>query len=110
VLNFAASNFETADSQPVITVNPVRTLSQNRSWHREKRRRIIIPDQKLGNWYRAVISLRQIYVRDYLLLLLLTGLRRMEAATLRWSDVDLEGKLSPFAWRWERTNKNTAFR
>jgi integrase len=89
-LNFAANNFETADPQPIILVNPVRTLSQNRSWHREQRRRVIIPDQKLGEWYRAVMSLRQIYIRDYLLLLMLTGLRRNEAATLRWSDVDFE--------------------
>ena len=92
VLNFAASNFETADAQPIIAMNPVRTLSQNRSWHRERRRRIIIPDHKLGNWYRALMSLRQIYIRDYLLLLLLTGLRRREASTLRWSDVDFEAR------------------
>jgi integrase len=38
------------------------------------------------------MSLRQIYIRDYLLLLLLTGLRRTEAATLRWSDVDLAAR------------------
>ena len=92
ILNFAASNFETADDQPIITMNPVRTLSQNRSWHRERRRRVIIPDHKLGSWYRAVMSLRQIYIRDYLLLLLLTGLRRREASTLRWSDVDFEAR------------------
>ena len=91
-LNFAASNFETADAQPIITMNPVRTLSQNRSWHQERRRRVIIPDQRLGEWYRAVTSLRQIYIRDYLLLLMLTGLRRNEAATLRWRDIDFEAR------------------
>ena len=31
--------------------------------------------------------------RDYLLLLLFTGLRRVEAASLRWEDVDLKGKV-----------------
>jgi integrase len=91
-LNFAGNNFETADAQPIITMNPVRTLSQNRSWHQERRRRIIIPDQRLGEWYRAVISLRQIYIRDYLLLLMLTGLRKNEAATLRWSDIDFDAR------------------
>ncbi|KTD24022.1 phage-related integrase [Legionella maceachernii] len=30
--------------------------------------------------------------RDYLLLILLTGLRRQEAATLRWDQVDLNAK------------------
>jgi integrase len=38
------------------------------------------------------MSLRQIYIRDYLLLLLLTGLRRREASTLRWNDVDFEAR------------------
>jgi hypothetical protein len=56
LLNFAANNFETADAQPIITMNPVRTLSQNRSWHRERRRRVIVSDNKLGEWYRAVMS------------------------------------------------------
>lgn len=31
--------------------------------------------------------------RDYLLLLLFTGLRRNEAATLRWKDIDLDSKV-----------------
>jgi integrase len=91
-LNFAGNNFETSDAQPIITMNPVRTLSQNRSWHQERRRRIIIPDLRLGDWYRAVTSLKQIYIRDYLLLLMLTGLRRNEAATLRWSDIDFDAR------------------
>jgi integrase len=32
-------------------------------------------------------------VRDFLVFLLLTGLRKTEAQTLRWSDVDLHGKM-----------------
>jgi integrase len=38
------------------------------------------------------MSLRQKTVRDYLVFLMLSGLRRNEAATLRWSDMDFEGK------------------
>jgi integrase len=95
LLNYAANNYETSDGQPVILVNPVKKLSQNRSWHREPRRRVVIPDHKLGDFYRAVMSLKNRMIRDYLLLLLLTGLRRNEAANLRWSDVDLiERKLT----------------
>ena len=92
VLNFASNNYETADGQPIIVLNPVRRLSQNRSWHREQRRHVIIPDSKLGAFYRALLSLRQVYIRDYLLLVALTGLRRTEAATLRWSDIDFEAR------------------
>jgi integrase len=92
LLNFAANNYETSDGQSIIALNPVRRLSQNRSRHLEPRRRVILIDSKLGDWYRAVMALRQKTVRDYLLFLLLTGLRRNEAATLRWSDVDFETK------------------
>jgi integrase len=92
LLNFAASNYEAPDGQPIIAINPVRRLSQNRSWHREYRRRVIIPDNKLGEWYRAALALKQTTVRDYLIFLILTGLRRNEAATLRWDDVDFESK------------------
>ena len=94
LLNFGAANYEMSNGQPIIQVNPVRRLSQNKVWHREYRRQAIIPDTKLADWYHAVISLKQGTVRDYLLVLLLTGLRRNEAATLRWSDIDLESKVS----------------
>ncbi len=93
LLNFAANNYETADGQPIISVNPVRRLSQNRSWHAESRRRVVIADEQLGNWYRAVVALRQKTLRDYFMFLILTGLRRNEAATLLWTDVDLQSKI-----------------
>ena len=52
-----------------------------------------MPDHKLPAWYQAVNSLRHETVRDYLLFLLFTGLRRNEAATLRWDDIDFESKV-----------------
>jgi integrase len=92
LLNFAANNYENSHGEPIITINPVCRLSQNRSWHAEHRRRIILADNKLGDWYRAVMALKQTTTRDYLIFLLLTGLRKNEAATLRWTDVDLEAQ------------------
>lgn len=92
LLNFAAVNYE-IDGKPIILVNPVKRLSNNRRWYPEQRRQTIIPDHKLPAWYEAVMSLRRETVRDYLLLLLFTGLRRNEAATLRWADVDLDAKV-----------------
>lgn len=38
------------------------------------------------------ISMQSKMVADYLLFLLLTGLRRQEAATLKWSDIDLDDR------------------
>ena len=42
----------------------------------------------LPEFYRAVLALPNPVHRDYLLLLLFTGLRRGEAATLAWTNVD----------------------
>ena len=93
MLNFAANNYESADGKPIITINPVSRLSQNRCWHSQSGRKVIIAESQLAKWYRGVISLRQTVLRDYLLLMLLTGFRRYEAASLRWSDVDFATKL-----------------
>lgn len=92
LLNFAAANYE-IDGKPIIMMNPIKRLSQNRRWYQSQRRQTIIPDHKLPAWCGAVMSLRHQTVKDYLLLLLFTGLRRNEAATLRWEDVDFESRV-----------------
>ena len=89
LLNFAAANYE-VEGKPIILVYPVKRLSHNRRWYPEKRRQTILPDHKLRDWYSAVTSLRHQTVKDYLLLLLVTELRRNEAATLRWKDIDMD--------------------
>jgi Phage integrase family len=91
LVNFAANNFE-VDGVPIVRSNPVKKLSQLRAWHPTTRRQTIIPDHKLAAWYEATMSVSRSVVSDYLLLLLFTGLRRNEAATLRWSDIDFDGK------------------
>ena len=65
--------------------NPVRLRGSE--WHKvEPKRRPIAPDQ-LAAWYAAVIELPPMG-RDYFLLTLFTGMRRREAAALRWEEVD----------------------
>jgi hypothetical protein len=81
LLNFAAANYE-IDGKPILLVNPVKRLSNNRRWYPHRRRQSIIPDHKLPAWHTAVMELRHQKVKDYLMLLLLTGLRRTEGATL----------------------------
>jgi integrase len=76
-----------ADRIPNLPANPVRRL--RRQWFPVHRRdRIIHPDE-LAVFHRAVLALPNAVQRDYLRLLLFTGLRRNEAASLTWSDVDL---------------------
>ncbi len=92
LLNFTAANYE-IDGKPILLVNPVKRLSNNRRWYPHRRRQSIIPDHKLPAWYAAVMELRHQKVKDYLMLLLLTGLRRTEGATLRWQDIDFQSKV-----------------
>jgi integrase len=97
LLNFAAVQYDDGTGQSVLTENPVARLSLLRAWYRVERRQTVIKAHQLPRWFEAVQSLSDSSggeavsetVRDYLLLLLFTGLRRQEGAQLKWSDVDL---------------------
>lgn len=78
--NFAAERAE-------LPANPVRRLK--RQWYDEPRRTRMVRAEDLPKFYGAVCSLQNAVARDYILLLLFTGFRRGEAATLRWDDIDL---------------------
>ena len=99
IFNYAAAKYDGADGQPLITYNPVKRLSATKAWYEVGRRRTVIKKTDLKPWYKAVTSLhsdhsahRADVIRDYLLLLLFTGLRRGEAAGLRFSDIDFKEK------------------
>lgn len=92
LFNFAAGQYEDAQGKSLITENPVKRLSQTRAWYRVERRQTFIKTHELAPWYQGVQQLQNETLRDYLLLLILTGLRRQEAATLRWDQVDLTAK------------------
>jgi integrase len=92
VFNFAMAEYTDAKGKPLLTDNPVKKLSQTRAWYRVDRRQTVIKPHQLGPWMQAVLSLDNELARDYFLLVLLTGLRRTEAMSLRWQDVDLAGK------------------
>ena len=78
-----------ADRDDTLPRNPVRL---KRQWHRvAPRERNIKPDE-MPAFYKAVTALANPIGRDYLLLVLFTGLRRSEAAGLRWDDIDLKAK------------------
>ncbi len=99
VYNFAASTYEDDDGNSLLPVNPVVRLSATRSWNKEKRRNRFISEAELPAWFKAVIAYKQnagigtaVTVADYLLFMVFTGLRRSEAASLAWADVDLANK------------------
>ncbi|HAU0815517.1 TPA: tyrosine-type recombinase/integrase [Legionella pneumophila] len=92
LFNFAAGQYEDSQGRSLITENPVKRLSQTRAWYRVERRQSFIRAHELAAWYLGVQQLQSEVLRDYLMLIILTGLRRQEAATLRWDQVDLKAK------------------
>jgi integrase len=90
LLNYARSKYENEHEQPILKTNVVSRLTEVRAWNKVRGRRTIITAAQMPDWWRAVSCLRNRTVRDYLMLLMLTGLRRSEAASLQWKDVDLQ--------------------
>lgn len=86
VLNFTSA---TAGELPP---NPIGILTQARGWHVERRRRTLISVHDMPQWYRAVIA-DEPHVRDFLMIALLTGMRRSEIAGLRWEHIGLDAKV-----------------
>jgi integrase len=86
MLNYAIA------AHKLIDKNPVRIIADTKSGYRENRRRNYIKPHQLKAWYDAVNNLPNRIYRDYLLLVLFTGLRRREAASLKWSQIDFVAK------------------
>lgn len=99
VFNFAIAHYMDENEEPIIQRNPVKVLSDTKAWHKKTRRQTRIEEHDMAAWFQAVASLRNNentdkaeVVRDYLFLEIMTGLRRNEAAKLKWSDVDLKAR------------------
>jgi len=99
IFKFASVQYIDSKGQTLVSDNPVRALSETRAWYRIDRRRHVIKAHELPDWFKAVGALendswngRAEVVRDYLLFLLFTGLRRGEAGRLQWSDVDMKAR------------------
>ncbi|MFK5950220.1 MAG: tyrosine-type recombinase/integrase [Methylococcales bacterium] len=88
VFNHAIAKYEDADGKPILTFNPVDRLSSTRAWFKVERRQTLIKPHQLADWYQATLQLNNETTRDYLHLILFTGLRRSEASRLKWDDVD----------------------
>lgn len=99
VWNFAGGQYETADGESMMPPNPVLRLSKTKAWHRNRPRKTYIAEHQLEPWFAAVQELRSHpwdsaakTVGDYLALLVLTGMRRSEGASLAWDQVDLRSR------------------
>lgn len=99
VLTFARHAYEAPDGTPLLIDNPVSRLSHTRAWNRPKRRTTYLKPDQLRPWFDSVLKLKlnperyeAVAAADWLLLMILTGLRRSEALQLRWADVDFTNR------------------
>jgi integrase len=96
IFNFARGQYEDAQGRSLFPENPVDRLSHVKGWYRVERRRTLIKRSELPAWFGAVERLREEgdptseTIADYLLFLLLTGLRRSEGMNLQWEDIDFQ--------------------
>ncbi len=92
LFNFAIGQYEDAHGNPFISENPVKRLSQTRAWYHVERRQSYIKSHELAVWHQELMKLQNEILRDYLLLILFTGLRRQETAKLKWDNIDFKAK------------------
>ncbi|MGE4520315.1 MAG: tyrosine-type recombinase/integrase [Desulfobacteraceae bacterium] len=98
-LNYAAANYRPND-EPLFIENPVLVLNHTRLWNREKTRNGRIPVEQVGNVWKFLKTLREAPATaeiskthiDAVLLLILTGNRWEEVASLRWSQINTMNK------------------
>ena len=87
IYNFAADRAPPSNPMPP---NPVKL---KKIWLPLAPRTRSVKAEQLSAFYKAVIALPSPIARDYILILLFTGMRRREAAGLRWDEVDLKEKV-----------------
>ncbi len=99
--NYAMGEYEDTQGRPIFIHNPVSRLSHIKAWNREKRKQTVIKTYDLKRWYSAVMELPSHQLnnkqpntaeicRDLFLFILFTGLRRREASTLKWENIDFQ--------------------
>ena len=88
----AVYNFAISYTDNAIPDNPVQRLSQTRQWYKVERRCSFIKPHELKPWYDAVQKIGNPVIKNYLLLIIFTGLRKLEAQQLKWSSVDMKDR------------------
>lgn len=85
----ALFNLATHVYDDVVVRNPVNKLSAVGAWYNVGRKENYIKPAHLKTWLPAVMKLGWDTSRDWILLMLFTGARKTETASLKWKDINL---------------------
>lgn len=89
VLRSSMKFYRAPDGSMLVQECPTSILSDAHAWFPKNAKDTYIKPHQLKAWFEAVQMLDNKIAADYLELLVLTGLRRSEGASLRWDCVDL---------------------
>ena len=99
LFNFAAGQYEDAESKPLFPDNPVTRIGHTKAWYDVGRRQTVLKEYELKPFFDAVMGLNAETggeywkdAQDYFLLTLFTGLRLLEVLSLKWSNIDFKLK------------------
>jgi integrase len=99
IFKFARGQYEDNNGLSLFPHNPVERLGQLKAWAKENRRQNVIKPHELPIWYKHLQEMKFDTLAeshhvgaDYMLFLLLTGLRKNEGAKLTWEHVDFADK------------------
>lgn len=94
LLTFCIGRYRDINDKPLVSENPVKRISEIKGWNVIKRRTNCLKPHELKLWWEALDKWNgEQTTRDYIHFVLLTGLRREEAAAkLKWENIDFIGK------------------
>jgi len=92
LLNYARNTYRTSDDEPLIVENPVSVLGRTHGWNRLEPRDTYIKAHQFKQVWDAIaaIEAENPAGATYIKGLVFTGLRKMELASLRKSNIDLQ--------------------
>jgi integrase len=80
VYNTARKKYEYLPECPTIAID----------WYKQERKQEPIPEGKLAEWYEKVKGIDNDVRRDWQVFTLFTGLRKTDASTIKWDDINLD--------------------
>jgi integrase len=92
IFNYISDIYRDQHGMKILIDNPVSQLNSNRAWSKNVVRSNIIDDNEMPIWYESVVTMsdwlsgtntKPDMMRDYLLFVLFTGIRRREASNVQ---------------------------